>query len=181
MPLQKKPRQHHNNETKKLHLMNMLQYTIMNQETLNQGEDQRRLLRKVAHTLHCTTVGVRLRYDNRGNDEMIEAFNSRDLLTAKQRAQGDDMYSKHVTKVESFARGATIPEEGVLPAELDVKPKLASETSIDALEVASTAAPSSSSVIASSAATPATMDLDSRSDDRHRSNSNSFQFKLMPV
>ena len=134
MPAKKKPKRPRTNEEKKRHFMNMLRYAVMNEETLS-AEPDLCALRTVAYNIHCTQVGVRLRYDNRdGNDEVIEAFNRmimwRDLLTAKQCTAGDLRYESYVTQVQSYARPserggeaggqtslpATIPEEGVLPA-----------------------------------------------------------------
>ena len=94
-------------EIQKAQLLNLLSYAVCNMVTLH-AEEGRQTLRDIARALHCSNVGVRLRYEaDYGSDGVVGAFQEltawNDLLTAEQRARGDHAYQLYSAKADERA------------------------------------------------------------------------------
>jgi hypothetical protein len=91
------------NAQKKASLINILRHAIQNQETLCREQDQV-MLRRIAHALHCTPAGVRIRHE--GDHQEVMDFNAlvfyKDLLTDEQRLLGDRMFALHSMKAARY-------------------------------------------------------------------------------
>ena len=88
------------------HLVQCLEIASCNQKTLTE-DPSHELLPSLAAALHCSTTGVRVRYEARdGSIPAVTAFQQMtkcmDLLTEEQRAKGDKMYEALVAKKERY-------------------------------------------------------------------------------
>ena len=100
-------RTNHGEEIKKTQLLSLLQYAVCNMVTLH-AEEGRQTLRDIASALHCSNVGVRLRYEaDYGSDDVVGAFQEltawNDLLTAEQRSRGDHLYQLYSANADERA------------------------------------------------------------------------------
>ena len=100
----KKPRRGRTTQGKKQHLLNVLTHANRNMHELSKD---RTALRCFAWTLHCTSQGVRLRWDaDHGGDkdvkDCVQTFlistHWKDLLTDKERKEGDEKLLALTTK-----------------------------------------------------------------------------------
>ena len=105
----KKQRRGRNTQGKKQHLLNVLTHANGNMRELSKN---RPALRCFAWTLHCTSQGVRLRWDaDHGGDkdvkDCVQTFlittTWKDLLTDQQRREGDEKLLALATKKKKLA------------------------------------------------------------------------------